>query len=165
MPRLGSGFALVCLCLAVVLALGEASVSASRRADPRIANAKHAYVMADSDSEDDREVAACLSEHLPQQTPLEIAPSKDSADLILKVKAHITSGASRILLGSMGGTPSANLEAMLPDGTLLWSDGAKYRRGNGAAGVATNDPKCGLADGLIKSLREAVSKAIAAKKW
>jgi hypothetical protein len=153
------------LLVAVMLALQEWSALASRRADPRIATAKTAYVVAASDSEDDRQVASCLSDHLSQQTPLEIAPSRDSADLILKVKAHITSGASRILLGSMGGTPSANLEALLPDGTFLWSDGAKYRRGNGAVGVAATDPKCGLADALIRSLREAVHKAAAAKSW
>jgi hypothetical protein len=77
---------------------------------------------------------------------------------VLHVKAHLTSGASRVLLGSMGGTPSARLEVSLPDGTVLWADGAKYRRGNGSIGLA-GDPKCGLANGLLNALRDAMHKA------
>jgi hypothetical protein len=141
------------------------SLEASSKADPRIATAKTAYVKPASDNQDDRQVATCLAEHLPKQTPLNVTPDKDQAELILSVKAHLTSSATRIMLGSMGGTPSATLTVALPDGTLLWSDGAKYRRGNGAIGVAATDPTCGLADGLIGSLRDAVHKVSAVQGW
>ena len=62
---------------------------------------------------------------------------------MLHVKTHFTDGASRVLLGSMGGTPTAHLEASLPDGTVLWADGAKYRRGNGSIGLADPNRNAG----------------------
>ncbi len=73
------------------------------------------------------------------------------------VAAHDLNGSNEILvlLGSMGGTPSASMEANLPDGTKLWADGAKYRKGNGAIGLA-NNAECGLANGLLKSLIDAM---------
>lgn len=156
-------FALASVCL--VVSIFTVTMQASRKADPRILAAKTAFVVAAVDEQDARDVAACLADHLPKDTPLEMAASKETADVILRVKAHITSGATRILLGSMGGTPSATLDVTLPDGTVLWADGAKYRRGNGAVGVAATDPKCGLADGLIGSLRTAVRKVADNAKW
>lgn len=149
----------------VLIAMCAVVASAAKKADQRLASAKTAYVVAATDADDDARVAACVSEHLPSSTPLTIAGEKTAADVIFRVKAHLTSGASRVLLGSMGGTPSAQMEALSQDGKTLWSDGAKYRRGNGAIGVAATDPACGLADGLIKNLRDAVHQVVDAKKW
>jgi hypothetical protein len=91
---------------------------------------------------DDQLVALCLADRLHTLTPIEAVTTEEEADVVLHVKARLTSGASRVLLGSMGWTPSAHLEATLPDGTVLWGDGAKYRRGNGSIGLAA-DPKGG----------------------
>src|SRR5258708_7713897 len=82
------------------------------------------------------------------------AAPKAEADVGRPGTADRTRGASRVLLGGTGGTPSARLEATLPDGTVLWSEGTKYRRGTGSLGLAA-DPKCGLANGLLNALRDA----------
>jgi hypothetical protein len=135
----------------------------ANKVDTRLATVRKAFVEPVDELGDDRLVAVCLADHLKTTPPLALAGSKDDAEVILRVKAHLTSGASRVLLGSMGGTPSANMEADLPDGTKLWTDGAKYRRGNGAIGLA-NNAECGLADGLLKSLIDAMRKARDAKE-
>jgi len=147
----------VCLCL-LVAAVGSATVVGADKIDPRLATVRKAWVEPVDELGDDRLVAECLADRLHTLTPMERVTTKQDADVILRVKANLTSGAKRVLLGSMGGTPSANLEATLPYGTTLWSDGAKYRRGNGAVGLAA-DPKCGLANGLLNHLREAMQKA------
>jgi hypothetical protein len=122
---------------ALVVGLGVATIRADK-IDPRLASVRKAFVEPVDELGDDRLVAVCLADHLKTTPPLSLVGSKDDAEVILRVRAHLTSGASRVLLGSMGGTPSANMEADLPDGTKLWADGAKYRRGNGAIGLANN---------------------------
>lgn len=129
--------------------------------DPRLATVRKVFIAAADELSDDQGVATCLAERLT--APLELVKAKDDADVVLIVKAHIPSKGSRVLLGSMGGTPSATVEAQLPDGTKLWSDGAKFRRGNGAVGLA-RDVQCGLAGGLGDRLRDAIRKARDAKK-
>jgi hypothetical protein len=129
--------------------------------DPRLATVRKVFIVAADDLGDEQGVATCLADRLT--TPLEVVKTKGEADAVLVVKAHIPSGKSRVLLGSMGGTPSATVEAQLPDGTKLWSDGAKFRRGNGAIGLA-RDVQCGLAGGLADRLRDAIRKARDAKK-
>lgn len=148
------------LCTLPLIAItGSVMLIAAAKVDPRLATLRKAWIEPVDELGDDRLVAACVAERLHELTPMERAATKDEADVLLRVKAHLTSGAARIILGSLGGAPSAHLEAMLPDGTALWNDGAKYRRGTGAIGVAVTDVKCGLAAGLLNALREAMLKA------
>ena len=144
----------------ILLSLGPASVSlpAAARIDPRLASLRNAWIEPVDELGDDRLVAACLADRIEAATPMTRAATKADADVILRVKAHLTRAGARVMLGSMGGTPSAHLDAMLPGGTMLWGDGAKYRRGNGAIGLAA-DPKCGLANGLLDRLRDAMRSA------
>ena len=113
---------------------------------------------------DDRPVAACFSEHLSKMTPIEPVKTKEEADVIFRVKAHLPSATTRVLVGMMGGTPSADLSAELPDGTKLWADGAKLRRAIGKSGKLDNSDaakgvECGLADELLDTLRSAMRDA------
>ena len=143
---------------ALIVVSCSAPLIAAEKIDPRLATMRKAWIEPVDERGDDKLVAACLADRLDTLTPMARAATKAEADVVLRVKAHLTSGAARVLLGSIGGTPSANLEATLPDGTKLWADGAKYRRGNGAIGLAA-DAKCGLASGLLNGLREAMRKA------
>jgi hypothetical protein len=136
----------------------SAPLIAAEKIDPRLATMRKAWVEPVDELGDDRLVAACLADRLDTLTPMARVATKEEADVVLRVKAHLTSGAWRVVLGSMGGTPSAHLEATLPDGTTLWADGAKYRRGTGVIGLAA-DPGCGLANGLLDALRKAMEKA------
>jgi hypothetical protein len=131
---------------------------AAEKIDPRLATLRKAWIEPVDELGDDRLVATCLADRLNTLTPMTSVAARDEADVVLHVTAHLTSGAKRVLLGSMGGTPSAHLEATLPDGTKLWDDGAKYRRGNGAIGLAAG-PACGLANGLLNALRDAMQKS------
>lgn len=149
--------AFVIAAIAVLLS----SAARAEKIDSRLATMRKVFIVAADDLGDDQGVAACLTDRLT--TPFEVVKTKDDADAVLVVKAHIPSGTSRVLLGSMGGTPSATLEARLLDGTKLWSDGAKFRRGNGAIGLA-RDVQCGLAGGLADALRDAVRMARDAKR-
>jgi hypothetical protein len=126
-----------------------------------LATVRKVIIVAADELSDDQVVAVCLADRLT--APFEVVKTKAEADAVLMVKAHIPSKGSRVLLGSMGGTPSATIEAQLTDGTKLWSDGAKFRRGNGAVGLA-RDVQCGLAGGLADRLRDAVRKARDTKK-
>ncbi|HEX3703948.1 MAG TPA: hypothetical protein VHU82_11505 [Vicinamibacterales bacterium] len=97
-------------------------------------------------------------------TPIEATKDKDEADAIFRVKAHLPSATTRVMVGMMGGTPSADLQVELADGTKLWADGAKLRRAIGKAGrLASADAdksvECGLADELLDTLRSAMRKA------
>lgn len=137
--------------------------------DKRLATVRKAYVVPVDDLGDDAPVATCLADHLKASTPIEAVKTKDEADVVFKVKAHLPSATSRYALGALGGSPSADLLAELPDGTKLWEDGAKVRRGNtgtqvlrkGAGEVGSIE--CGLADELINTLRDAMRKARDAK--
>jgi hypothetical protein len=80
--------------------------------DPRLATPRKAYVAAIDDLGDDRPVA-----------------SREEAEIVLRVKAHLPGQSARHVLGSMGGRPSAEMVAELPDGTKLWNDGTKLGSG------------------------------------
>jgi hypothetical protein len=97
--------------------------------DPRLATPRKAYVVAIDDLGDDRPVAACVAAHLAAQTPLTVVASREEAEIVLRVKAHLPGQSARHVLGSMGGRPSAEMVAELPDGTKLWNDGTKLGSG------------------------------------
>jgi hypothetical protein len=155
---IGAVRAVILVAAVVVLFLPVAR--AAVKVDPRLGTAKTAYVVPESDKNDDREVATCFGDHLPKLTPLETATSKADADIVFKVKAHVPSVAGQAL-AFYGNAPSARLTAELPDGTRLWADGAKKR----LAFDASQSLACNLADELIKTLRDALHQALAAKKW
>jgi hypothetical protein len=149
--------------LVVVLGiLVSTSLRAADKVDPRLATVRKAFVIAVDNLSDDQAVAACLTERLSELTPLESVKTKEEADVVLRVKTNIPGAAKRYGLGMMGGTPSATLDAELPDGTKLWRDGAKNRKGGtGAIGAARSKSGigCGLATGLLETLRSAMQKA------
>ena len=105
-----------------------AAVSVSAKVDGRLASLRKAYVVPMDDLGDDQPVAACLADHLPKPTAMTVVNTREEADIILRVSAHLPSATTRFVLGIAGGSPSAHLFAELPDGTKLWDDGAKYRR-------------------------------------
>jgi hypothetical protein len=153
-----------CLVLATIPAIAE-------KLDPRLATVRKAYIVAVDDLGDDVGVATCLAEHIKSLTPIESVKSKDEADVIFKVQAHLPSTTTKVLVGAMGGSPSAHLFAELPDGTKLWDDGAKYRRSMAKQGVAGSSSEttgksieCGLADELANTLRDAMRKARDSRK-
>ena len=63
----------------------------------------------------------------------------------------------------MGGRPSADLFAELPDGTKLWNDGTKLGSGwswdKGVSIQNNQTTECAMADELINTLRDAMRKA------
>jgi hypothetical protein len=147
-------------------ALAALLLLASSPIDPRLAAVRSAYVEAVDDLGDDQGVAVCLAEHLDKLTPIKLVSTKEDADVIFRVKAHLPSTTTKVLVGIMGGSPSADMTAQLTDGTLLWGDGAKYRRSmaqQGKAGNSSGDTgksiECGLADELLNTLRDAMRKA------
>jgi hypothetical protein len=89
--------------------------------------------------------------------------TKEEADVVLKVKAHLPGQSARHALGSMGGRPSAEMFAELPDGTKLWNDGAKLGSGwswdKGTSIQNNQTTECAIADELINTLRDAMRKA------
>ncbi len=127
-----------------------------------LATVRKAYIVVVDDlNSADHLVASCLGERLHTITPIEAVSTKEEADVIFKVKAHIPGSAKRYL-GNMGrGTPSANLAVELPDGTPLWSDGAKNKTGSGAIGAARakDSIACGLAGRLANTLLDAMREA------
>jgi hypothetical protein len=132
--------------------------------DPRLITVKKAYVMAVDDLGDDKPVAVCLAKHLAEQTPLTVVEKREDAEAILRVSSHLPSATTRVMVGMMGGTPSAHLFIELSDGTKLWDDGAKLRRAIGHTGKldssdGANTVYCGLADELLDTLRTAMKKA------
>jgi len=152
------------LMAAAIIAATCATALSAKDADRRLATVRKAFVVPVDDLGDDRPVAACFAEHIATHTPIVAVKEKDEADVIFKVKAHLPSATTRVMVGMMGGSPSADLFAELPDGTKLWSDGAKLRRAIGKAGKlegsdAAKGVECGLADELLDTLREAMRKA------
>jgi hypothetical protein len=134
--------------------------------DRRLSAVRKAYVVAVDDLGDDVAVAACFADHLRAQTPVEVVKVKEDADVVFRVSSHLPSTTTKVLVGVMGGSPSAHLYAELPDGTKIWDDGAKYRRsigGQGKLGSSSGDTgksiECGLADELANTLRDAMRKA------
>jgi hypothetical protein len=137
-------------------------------ADPKaqLATVRKAYIVPVDELGDDQAVAACLIDHIHAQTPIEAVKTKEDADVIFRVAAHLPSTTTKVLVGALGGSPSAHLFAELPDGTKLWDDGAKYRRSmakQGSFGSSSGDTsksiECGLADELANTLRDAMRKA------
>jgi hypothetical protein len=131
--------------------------------DKRLATVRKAFVLPVDDLSDDRPVATCFADHLAKLSPLESVKAKEDADVILRVKAHLPGQAARHALGSMGGRPSADLSAELPDGTKLWNDGTKLGSGwswDKGTSIQNNETtECALADDLIGTLLGAMRKA------
>jgi len=157
--------------LAISLAIASIVLVAADKIDQRLASVKKAFIVPVDDLGDDRGVATCLADHLKTLTPIESVQTKEEADVIFKVSAHLPSTTTKVLVGVMGGSPSAHLFAELPDGTKLWDDGAKYRRSmakQGTLGASSGDTsksiECGLADELANTLRDAMRKARDSKK-
>ena len=147
-----------------LVVLAAVSLSAADKIDPRLATVRKAFVVPVDELGDDRGAATCLAERLSTKTPIEAVETKEEADVTFRIKANIPSATARYALGVMGGSPSINLEAQLPDGTKLWQDGAKARRGNvGNAilvrGEHLNPIACALADEMLDGLLEAMKKA------
>jgi hypothetical protein len=154
--------------LALVV-LASVSLVAADKIDPRLATVRKAFVVPVDELGDDRGAAACLADHLSTKTPIEAVATKEDADVVFRIKAHIPSATTRYMVGMMGGSPSIDLEAQLPDGTKLWADGAKARRGNVggqimARGEHVNPIACALADEMIDGLLGAMRKSRDAKK-
>lgn len=150
------------LVFASLLVAISVSILAAKN-DPRLATVRKAFVMPVDDLGDDVPVATCFADHLPKASPVTVVTTKEEADVIFKVKAHLPSATTRYLVGIIGGTPSADLEADLPTGEKLWADGAKLRRAitgkTATTGDIGNPVACGLADELIDTLRSAMRKA------
>jgi len=149
--------------LATFIALSVGPLHAADM-DKRVLSAQKAFVVAADPLGDDKPVASCLARHLSDQTPLTPVSSKDEADIIVRVSSHLPSATTRMMVGMMGGTPSAHAFVEAPDGTKLWDDGAKLRRAIGKFGKldsADGDATvyCGLADELLNTMRTAMRKA------
>jgi hypothetical protein len=150
------------LALALAIVLSPVLATAAN-IDKRLATARKAYVVAIDELGDDKPVAACFIDHLAKMTPLEPVLTKEQADIVLRVKAHLPGQTARHALGPMGGRPSADLFAELPDGTKLWNDGAKLGSGwspDRGTSIQNNETtECAIADELINTLRAAMRKA------
>lgn len=134
--------------------------------DARLVSVRKAFVVPVDELGDDKGVATCLAAHLKDLTPIEAVASREEADVVFRVSSHLPSTTTKMMMGVMGGSPSAHLFAELPDGTKLWDDGAKYRRSmmkQGAFGSGSGDVgksiECGLAEELANTLRDAMRKA------
>ena len=156
------------VCAAVVIAIPVLLFASGP--DKRLSVVRKAYVVPVDDLGDDVGVATCLADHLHTLTPIEAVKTKEEADVVFRVGAHLPSTTTKVLVGVMGGSPSAHLFAELPDGTKLWDDGAKYRRSmakQGTVGASSGDTgksiECGLADELLNTLRDAMRHARDAK--
>lgn len=151
---------------AVCVVVSLASVVVVGKVDPRLAAVRKAFIVPVDELGDDQGVVTCFADHLKTLTPIEAVKSKDEADVVFKVSAHLPSTTTKVLVGMMGGSPSAHLYAELPDGTKLWDDGAKFRRSmakQGGFGNSSGDTgksiECGLADELANTLRDAMREA------
>lgn len=146
--------------IATCLVASVALVSAVK-IDPRLATARKAIVVPVDDLGDDAPVAACVALHLPMQTPMTIAATKDDAEIVLRIKAHLPSEGTKAVFGKMGGRPSADISAELPDGQKLWSDSIKLgsQWGWGTGEKNHQGTECSLADDVINALRDAMRKS------
>jgi len=104
--------------LAIVVLAVASSVSASGP-DPRLATVRRAFIAPVDELGDDVQIRSCFVMQLPKSTPITVVETKEEADVVLRVQAHLPSGTSRVMLGALGGTPSAHLYATLTDGTKL----------------------------------------------
>jgi hypothetical protein len=143
---------------------GDPVVAAAGKIDPRLAAVRKAFVVPVDELGDDRAVALCVADHLAQKTPIETVMTKDEADVIFLVKAHLPGATQPVTADAPGGAPSADMEAQLPDGTKLWADVAQLRPGSADAQALVRGGRvypisCGLADGLLDTLLDAMKKA------
>ena len=147
----------------LALACLPLSIAAATGINPKLASVRKAFIEPVDELGDDKGIAVCFADHLHSLTPIEAVKTKEEADVVFKVSAHLPSATTRYMVGIMGGSPSAHLFAELPDGTKLWDDGAKLRRSINGKGATTGDVSnpvaCGLADELLDTLREAMKKA------
>jgi hypothetical protein len=131
--------------------------------DPRLASAKTVWIIAVDELGDDRPVATCLSQHITTALPVAVAEDVQTADLLLRVSAHLPGRAAREGLGVMGGRPSGHL-TVEAHGTKLWEGGAKVGSGWSWEGVPTAGSAgqtlaCEVADELLDTLKNAMRKA------
>jgi hypothetical protein len=136
----------------IFVALVSVGAGAAEKVDPRLATMRKAYVVASDELGDDKPVAVCLSDRLATATPMALA-SREDADVILQVSAKI----HRLDGAKEGATlyftrNHASLSASLPDGSPLWT-------GTLSLGRLRTGVTCGLADGLLTELRNAMRKA------
>lgn len=150
---------------AVIVAVFASSVGMTAAPDKRLSSIKKAFIVPVDDLGDDRPVAACMADRLSQMTPIAAVQTREDADAVFRVSAHLPSATARVMMGTMGGSPSAHLFVELGDGTKLWDDGAKLRRtvGGRLGRLETSDGakgvECGLADELLDTLRVAMRHA------
>jgi hypothetical protein len=150
--------------LAVPLLLYATGVLAADKIDPRLATVRKAYIVPIDELGQDRLVVACFPEKLKERVaPIEPVESKESADVVLKIQAHIPSKGARYALGGFGKTPSAHVDAQLPDGTTLWTHDVKTNAlaSGGVVGASRTEDNygCALADRLVNGLIDAMRKA------
>lgn len=124
------------LLLTVLLALSSAPP------DRRLAAAATAFVQPGDPLADDQPIAACVADHLPTATPLQLVP-RDQADVVLIVRGRFS-------------TSSVQLRAEAPDGTAIWFGSTSLTR-------HTRDEACTLADAALTKLRDGMRKARDAK--
>ena len=82
-------------CLALV-----PMVTMAAGVDGRLAGVRKAFVAPVDDLSDDRPVAMCLADHLAAQTPITAVKTREEADVIFKVKAHVPSATTRFMVGN-----------------------------------------------------------------
>src|SRR5579864_7113743 len=97
---------------AVMVAL--AAVVGAAKVDGRLAAVRKAFIVPVDELGDDQGVAACLAEHIKSLTPIEAVKAKEEADVVFRVSAHLPSTTTKVLVGVMGGSPSAHIYAELP---------------------------------------------------
>ncbi len=139
-----------------VLVLLLPTIARAKDPDRRLATVKTAWVQPVDALDDDQPVAACMMDHLTRTTPLTPAASKDAAEVVLSVKAHLPGETMRRLSGVLG---TVTLTATLPDGTVLWTAREDVSAGQSLAAYAAADVPCSLADGAADKLRQAMRKA------
>lgn len=151
--------------VALAVAVLSTGLAAQSKNASKLATIRTVKVVPVDELGEDVGVAKCLAEHISEQTPVKVVTEGD-VDAVLKVSAHLPSTTTKVLVGIMGGTPSAHLYVELPDGTKVWDDGAKFRASmakQGQFGSSSADTgkslQCGLADNLINTLRNAMKKA------
>lgn len=130
-----------------------ASAQPPKAPDPRLASVRKAFVVANDELEADRPVSICFAERLATMTPIEAVKTKADADVIFRIRAHVTNG-DEPPPNPVRPTTTAQITAELPDGTVLWTD--LYYHGSD---VRPPGIECDLADDLLNSLRKAMKQA------
>lgn len=142
--------------ITVLLLVGLPAIVLAKDLDPRLATIRQAWVEAVDELGDDQPIAACFAEHLTRTTPLTPAASKDQAEVILRISAHLPGNTLRQMTGLLG---TVKIEARLADGTLLWDARENISASKSLASYAALDIPCSLADGAADKLRQAMRKA------